>query len=248
MTAITVTSAIDGDQRSFRERATSIYSRALLGAAAGGAGGMLVGGVGGRLAMLLLRFTSPDYIRGLESDDGFEMGVITLATFNLIATTAFLGALAGIFVVIALTYMPWSWAPWAWAIPGATVGGAALVHADGIDFSLLQPHWLAVALFVAIPAVGLVSIALCIRLWERWWWSDRPRTAIAALCALPIVILFPLGLAVVVGGAFWAALSGHDAVRLLPRTRLAQRSATVVFAAVSLAFVPMLVDDVLSVL
>lgn len=246
--AITTAAAMEGAQRDFWARAVSVYSRALLGAAAGGAGGMLVGGVGGRLAMLLLRFTSPDYIRGLESDDGFEMGIISLATFNLILVTGLLGAVAGIFVVVALTYMPWSWAPWAWVVPGATIGGAGLVHSDGVDFSLLQPHWLAVALFVAIPAAGLVCIALFVRLWERWWWEDRRRTAIAALCAVPMVVVFPVLLALLMAGAVWSLLARHDAVRLFPQTKLAQRAATVVFAAVSLAFLPMLIRDVMDVL
>lgn len=248
MTAITAIVPIDDDQQGFRTRAVSIYSRALLGAAAGGAGGMLVGGVGGRLAMLLLRFTSPDYIRGLESDDGFEMGVLTLATFNLIAATALLGAIAGSFVVLALSYMPWKWAPWAWAAPGATIGGTVLIHGDGVDFSLVQPHWLGVALFVAIPAVGLVCIALFIRFWEQWWWQNRRRTAIASLCALPLVIIFPLALAVLVGGGLWALLSRHEAVRLLPETAVAQRAAAVGVAAVSLAFLPAVIRDVLNVL
>lgn len=246
--AITTAVPVAAGEKDFLARATSLYSRALLGAAAGGAGGMLAGGIGGRLAMLLLRLTSPDYIRGIESDDGFEMGIASLATFNLIFTTGLLGAVAGLFVVLALTFMPWSWAPFAWAVPGATIGGAALIHSDGVDFSLVQPHWLGVGLFVAIPAAGLACIALFIRLWESWWWKDRRRTAIAALCALPLVIVFPVPLAVLVGGALWALLSRHEAIRALPQTTLAQRAATVAFAAVSLAFLPILVNDVLDVL
>ena len=37
--------------------------------------GLLVGGVGGRVAMLLLRLTSDPRLRGLETDDGFTIGV-----------------------------------------------------------------------------------------------------------------------------------------------------------------------------
>ena len=210
---------------------------------------MLVGGVGGRLAMLLLRITSPDYVSGVESDDGFEIGIISLATLNLIATTAFLGALAGVFVVLALTYMPWSWAPSAWAIPGATLGGAGLIHGDGVDFTLVQPHWLAVTLFVLVPALGLACIAHFIRLWERWWWKDRRRTVLAAVVGTwPLFVLFPLALSIAAAGAVWAALSRDEPLRSLARTALAQRAAAVVFAAVTLAFLPFLVSDVLAVL
>lgn len=249
MTAITAAVPIDDHQQDFRTRVVSFYSRALLGAAAGGIGGMLVGGIGGRLAMLLLRITSPGYVSGLESDDGFEIGVISLDTLNLIATTAFLGALAGVFVVLALTYMPWGWTTWAWALPGATLGGAGLIHGDGVDFTLIQPHWLAVSLFVAVPALGLSCIAHFIRRWEGWWWKDRRRTALTVVAgAWPLFVLFPLALAVLAAGAIWAAVSQNEPVRGLPQTVLAQRAATLVFAAVSLAFVPALINDLLDVL
>ena len=36
--------------------------------------GVLVGGIVGRVAMLVLRLTSPDSVRGVESDDGFTIG------------------------------------------------------------------------------------------------------------------------------------------------------------------------------
>ncbi|MFN8618554.1 MAG: hypothetical protein U0837_15810 [Dehalococcoidia bacterium] len=249
MASITVSARPIEQPEGFASRALSFYRRALLGAAAGGIGGMLAGGVGGRLAMFLLRVTSPDYLSGVDSDDGFEIGVVSLATLNLIATTAFLGSLAGIFVALALTYMPWAWAPSAWVIPGATIGGAALIHGDGVDFTPVQPHWLAIALFVLVPALGLACVAHFIRLWEGWWWIDRRRTALAAATgAWPLVVLFPLGLAVVAAGAAWAALSQNEAVRSLPRTVLAQRAAAAVFAAISLAFLPVLIHDLLDVL
>ena len=48
--------------------------------------GVLVGGVGLRLAMLLLRVTSPDYAIGAESDDGFVIGDVSLlGTYQLLA-------------------------------------------------------------------------------------------------------------------------------------------------------------------
>ena len=58
----------------------------------------------------------------------------------------------------------------------------------------------------------------------------------------------PGTLAVVAAGAAWAALSQNEAVRSLPRTVLAQRAAAAVFAAISLAFLPVLIHDLLDVL
>ncbi len=48
------------------------------------AAGLLIAGVGGRLAMFLLRVTSGDHAAGMESDDGFIIGQFTSSTFFLV--------------------------------------------------------------------------------------------------------------------------------------------------------------------
>jgi hypothetical protein len=232
---------------SWQEPAIAFGKRALLGAAAGGAGGMLIGGVGGRLAMFLLRLTSPDYIVGVESDDGFEMGVVSMATFNLIAITGILGSLAGLFVALSLRFMPAPWVPWAWAAPGVTMGGSLIIHGDGVDFALLSPLWLAVLLFLAIPALGLVCIGLLIRRWEPWWWTARRQTAFALMAAWPIVAFFPIGIAVVAFALAWGVLARQEGARLLADSPFARHAATVGFGGVTLVFLPLLIKDVLDV-
>jgi hypothetical protein len=42
--------------------------------------------------------------------------------------------------------------PWAAAIVAGAVGGSAVIRPDGIDFTLLEPLPLAVAMFVVLPA------------------------------------------------------------------------------------------------
>jgi len=118
--------------------------------------GVVVVGAGSRLAMLLLRVTSPDRVRGVESDDGFTIGEVTLAgTYNLLL----LGAAVGIIGVAAYRAVaPWLIGPiWFRRLTTAAASGAVvgsmLIHADGVDFTLLQPTWLAVGLFIALPAV-----------------------------------------------------------------------------------------------
>src|SRR5262245_46818474 len=69
--------------------------RILIGVSAGVIVGLVVGGVGGRLAMLLLRLTSPDSVIGVESDDGFEIGVFSDQTMFLLQATAALGGTFG---------------------------------------------------------------------------------------------------------------------------------------------------------
>jgi hypothetical protein len=118
--------------------------------------GALVGGVGGRLAMLVLRVLSPDRVHGVISDDGFLIGQVTLSgTYSLI------GVGAGIGVIGASAYRwvaGWLIGP-GWfrqltsALGAGAVVGSMLVHTDGLDFTLLRPQWLAIAFFVLIPAV-----------------------------------------------------------------------------------------------
>jgi hypothetical protein len=123
---------------------------------AGAVTGFLAGGVGGRLAMLVLRVTSGNGVPGVVSDDGFIIGQVTLAgTLSLLALgTAFgiLGALVHRLVV------PWLIGPrWFRRLTTATgsgvVVGAMLVHRGGLDFTRLRPAGLAIALFVLVPGL-----------------------------------------------------------------------------------------------
>jgi len=72
-----------------------------------------------------------------------------------------------------------------------------LVHADGIDFRLLEPMWLAVALFVALPAVFAVAVAWAVEYVER---QDAPAGARRWLVPAVLPLLFPLSILVVVLG------------------------------------------------
>jgi hypothetical protein len=70
------------------------------GVSAGFISGLLIGGVGGRLAMFLLRLTSDPALRGAQTDDGFTIGVFSTETLFLLGVTAGLGILGGAFVGI----------------------------------------------------------------------------------------------------------------------------------------------------
>jgi hypothetical protein len=233
----------------WRDGFLSLASGAIHGATAGSLGGLLVGGVGGRLAMFGLRLTSPHSVRGIETDDGFEIGIVTLSgTVNLLFITMALGSIAGLFIALSLRFLPWRVMPLLWALPGATLGGAGLIHSDGIDFNLLGPLWLAVSLFIAIPAVGTATIALLIRASDGWWWTDRLRTAAFAVAAWPIFLLFPIAVAIAIAAAFWGVAVQSEALRQWPSTRSAQRTALVAFSAVTLTFAVPLAADLRDVL
>jgi hypothetical protein len=167
-----------------------------LGAAAGAAGGALVGGVGGRIGMFVLRLTSPDYVRGLESDDGFEIGVFdALDTLNLVVATAVMGAVVGLLVVLGRPFFPYRWMPLAWALAGAAIGGGLIVRSDGVDFTLLEPLWLAMLMFIAIPAAGAALIALLVGVYQRFWWHDWRIAVVLMIPAIPAVIVAPFVIA-----------------------------------------------------
>ncbi len=166
--------------------------------------GVLVAGGGGRAAMFVLRLTSPDWVRGATSDDGFVIGRFTLSgTYNLLV----LGAAVGIIGAAAhRAVSPWLLGP-GWfrrltvaAAAGAVVG-SMLVHADGIDFTVLEPTWLAVGLFVALPAVFGATIGDAVdRVAIPGSWTTRGRRR----WVLPLALLaaFPPSLFLVAVSAF----------------------------------------------
>jgi hypothetical protein len=205
--------------------------------AAGALAGFVAGGIGGRLAMLLLRLTSPGSVIGLESDDGFEIGLVSTRTIPFVLVMTAIGGVFGVLYAIARHGVPARLRLPAWTLFGAAVGGAAIVHDDGVDFAVLEPALLAILLFVAIPAVAAVVIVL---LAERWSatepWSSRRLTAglLAAAAAstfalVPAVVLALVAFSLGRSGAVAALV--RRAGRILVPVALAAAS---VFAGVDL--------------
>jgi hypothetical protein len=129
-----------------------------LAASIGALVGVLVGGVGGRGAMFLLRLTSDASVRGLESDDGFTIGVVSSASLFLLFATALLGLLGGAAYLIVRRWLPSTGRPWLFGALCGLLGGAIVIRPGGVDFTRLEPRALAVALFVALPAAyGVVA-------------------------------------------------------------------------------------------
>lgn len=162
--------------------------------------GILVIGLGSRIAMFVLRLTSPDSVIGVESDDGFTIGEVTLSgTYNLITLGAGIGVIgAAAYVTVA----PWLIGPgWFRRLTvGLTAGalvGAMVIVPDGVDFEALKPTWLAVSLFVGLPV--LVGVALClvadgVASATSWTAQGRRRW----LLPLVLVLLVPLSLPAIV--------------------------------------------------
>jgi hypothetical protein len=193
----------------FRAAATSTARRLLLGAAAGGWAGLLIGGVGGRLAMFVLRLTSPQSVRGMRSDDGFTIGVVSTETLFLLLLTTAVGIVGGALFVAARAALPARRRTATWGLVGGAVGGSLILHGDGVDFTRLEPRSLAIAMFVAIPAGGAALTAHWATRWAPWWAVERRRTILAALPLGVTVALFPMlivGTAVVLAVAACASI------------------------------------------
>ncbi len=165
--------------------------------------GVVVAGLGSRLAMFVLRLTSPDSVRGVTSDDGFTIGQVTVAgTYNLFV----IGAAVGVIGAAAyLAVAPWLVGP-LWfrrttvGITAGVIVGSLLVHADGVDFVLLEPRWLAVALFVGLPVIMGVALAVAVDRAERPdSWAAQGARRLVVPVALTVLVLpsVPVTLAVI---------------------------------------------------
>ena len=106
------------------------------------------------------------------------------------------------------------------------LGGSAILHADGIDFRVLEPRLLSVAMFIAIPAAGAALMAVLVERRRAWWWIDRRRTIVACVAADPAdadlraAALSPPALLVVLA----ARPPAHDVRRAAQRRRADARS------------------------
>jgi hypothetical protein len=154
--------------------------------------GAVIGGLGGRLAMLVLRLTSDGSLHGVKTNDGFVIGRFSRETLFLVVFAAQLGAVGGLVYLLIREWLPRNWRAAAFGVLCATMVGAAIISPDGADFTLLSPLWLAIAMFVLIPAAygAVVSVLVerSIRLGHvrqgGWRWL--------ALLPLGLLIVFPL--------------------------------------------------------
>ena len=170
---------------------------------------VLVGGLGGRLGMALLAAQNPEDTAKF-SDDGFRMGQFAVGgKIQLFAASLQLGLIAALVYLVLrnLTLGP-RWLRIAELSTGGAVTVAALlIHPNGVDFTVLDPAWLAVVLFVTIPAVFVVLLCL---LAEHWlapdsWFTTAPVRQVGAVLLVwvlggPLVVLLVVALGV---GVAW---------------------------------------------
>lgn len=199
-----------------RARALGLGRTISAGALAGALGGFLVGGVLGRLAMRLLAVSSPPAAQGRLTDDQAIVGRITLdGTFDLTLFTTVVGVVGGLIYVWVRRVLPESrrGRVLGFAVLAGAVGGALFVHDyPSFDYTVLTPAWLAVALFIALPLVYGVIVALLVEELDgpTGWLRRMPSPFL-----LGVGILLVLPTAPITGPVILAAF----AVALLPRLR-----------------------------
>ncbi len=205
----------------------TVVWRVLTATGAGAIVGAIVGGIGGRFAMFGLRLTSADTVLGVVTDDGFEIGRFTTATFFLLTVTAGLGGATGAAYFVVRNALPHRGRALLWAAVVGLFAGADLLKPQSLDFTLLTPRSFAVAAFVLLPTLAALLIALSLeRLLVLEPWANRPLTVVLALGALPLIPVLPVFLIL-----FGAALF------LRRRTRLQAATLSVARVAVPLLLI-----------
>ena len=188
--------------RSRSDDARDVAWQLLVGTGAGAILGLVIGGVGGRLVMLVLRLESSASVLGLNTDDGFEIGRFTTATIFLLTVAAGLGGALGAAYVLLRPALPVRGRIAIWSVSLTLYGGSDLLAPGSFDFTALDPKLLAVVGFVMLPLLyGIAVVPAVERLLAVEPWSSRRVTGVLVLGSLPLLPVFPLGAA-----AFGAAL------------------------------------------
>ncbi len=138
------------------------------------------------------------------------MGQFTVSdTLNLLLVGTLLGVVgAGIYALLrGLRIGPrWFQVLTIGAGP-AVVVGAMIVHTNGVDFRLLEPTWLAIGLFVAIPGIYAALLTLLAErvLHPGGWWERAP----FPLAVAPLILwIGPAAPLLIILAAAWAAREG----------------------------------------
>jgi hypothetical protein len=188
------------------------------GVVGGLATGALIGGIGGRLAMFVLRLTSDPALHGLKTDDDFTIGRFSGETMFLVLVTAGLGVIGALLYLAVRTWLPERWRAALAGLFGAIVGGAAFIRPDGIDFTRLDPLPLAIVMFIALPAIYGVAMSLFVERLLRsnpeaggsWGWL----LGLLPLAAFVTTGPLGLGLLLLMFGVWWIHRSVPDAATL----------------------------------
>lgn len=209
--------------------------------------GALIGGVGGRIAMFVLRLTSDDRLRGQLTDDQFEIGLISFATGFLVLFCSVLGSGGAVAYAVLRRWVPPRGRVPASAVFFGALGGSFILRPGEFDFTLLDPLALAVVMFIAIPAIGGAALSPAVdrvldgdeRPW-RWW---------QLLALVPLVAIGPFVLlASIVAALVWLLADRVPAVVDGWRTPAVTWAGRAVLVVATVLLLRITIDDALAIL
>lgn len=189
------------------------------GSAAGAVAGLVAGGIGSRLAMRVLALTTPS-MEGATTEAEAIVGEISAGgTFFLVLFGTALGVGGGLAYLAIRRWLPARGRGLAYGLLLLALVSPLLVDPDNKDFYILEPVWLGIAMFAALPVLfGLLVAPLQASL-EPFFTRDRTRGATIAvliLGLLPLGLGGPVAVAVVLAvGAGLALAHSTDAAKLL---------------------------------
>jgi hypothetical protein len=195
--------------------------------AAGGVVGLVLAGLGGRLAMRVMTLTSEPAVLGMLTDDGFVVG-----EFDLWRSSRFIleeGIGTGLLAALSwLAIRPFLGGP-RWArhlVHASTFGlffGATAVHPGGVDFTALGPVWLALLLFGLGPAVVFLIASLALERLagpDGWFRTAPERRALLPLLAFLVgPFLLPMLVVAILVSAVRHSVRGSPALLWLRTCR-----------------------------
>ena len=175
--------------------------RLLVATGTGALVGAVIGGIGGRLVMFVLRLGSSDAVIGSTTDDGFTIGVFTSQSLFLMTVTMGIGAATGVMYFIVRSALPRRGRAAIFSCFAGLYLGADVINPTSFDFQALDPTSFAVAAFILMPAIAALLIALIAeRLLRVEAWSKRWLTVLLGIGALPLVPVFPIFIVVFLVG------------------------------------------------
>lgn len=195
----------------FRDRFAHFLRLVACATASGAIAGVVVVGGFGRLAMRVLAITSDERVHGAFSDDAEVIGQFTLeGTIGFIVFAGlFFGLGGGVLYAVLRPFL--SRSRWLRVLAAggvfAAIGTPIIVKPDGRDFGILEPAWLAVALFVVL-SFGLGALTALIHDRTRSFYETAPLRVPYMLAFAPMLLLipaFPLLIGVLVFGAMYSA-------------------------------------------
>jgi hypothetical protein len=197
--------------------------------------------------MGILRVTSDPSLVGLETDDGFKIGIVSGSTLFLVLFCTALGLIGGVVYLAVRSWLPdANRGAWTAAVTGAVIA-ALVIKPEGIDFTRVEPLYLSIPMFIVIPVLyGWALSAWTERLLKRKSGSISAGAAFVPL--LGLALIGPVGVIVVaIGFVAWMVIRRSPSVGAMWTSRWMTALGRGVLAGVTLISLVALASDIVEI-